>query len=158
MNAGRPVLTVRDGSPRDLEAVVRIENESFADPWSAGALAGELLTDGLRMPLVALFGDELVGYAMNWKVSDQLHILNIAVAGAYRRAGIATALLVEAATRGQERGLVEITLEVRRSNTAAIAFYERHGFVEVGVREGYYADDGEDALIMLCPSIRLIAG
>lgn len=154
-------VTVRAADLADLPAVRRIERASFDDPWSDNALGGELLADDLRLPLVALAGSgdvpQLAGYLMAWKVVDQLHVLNIAVDPAWRRGGVATALLAEAARRARELGLLEVTLEVRRGNDPAIEFYLRHGFVEVGVREGYYSDTGEDALIMTCP-VKDLAG
>jgi len=141
-------LTVRPARERDLAAVARIENDSFADPWTPGALLGELRADALRLPLVAEREGRVVGYLMAWRVVDQLHILNIASDRRCRRLGVGTALLREAARRALADGLREATLEVRRTNTGAQAFYHRHGFAPVGVRAGYYADNGEDAVIM----------
>ena len=159
MSPREETVTVRQGVPADLPAVSRIEARSFDDPWSDITLGGELLADTLRLPLVAMLGDQAdgkpAGYLMAWKVVDQLHVLNIAVDPGLRRGGIATALLLEAARQALEIGLSEMTLEVRRSNDSGRAFYDRHGFIEVGVREGYYADTGEDAVIMNCPLARL---
>ena len=148
-------IRIRPALLTDLPAVRRIECDSFEDPWSDNALGGELLADDLRLPLVALQEDQVVGYLMAWKVVDQLHVLNIAVDAGYLRRGIATDLLREAAGQARAIGLREVTLEVRRGNNPAVAFYLRHGFIEVGIREGYYADSGEDALIMTCPLDRL---
>lgn len=148
---------IRPGRLADLDDVVRIEHASFDDPWSDLALAGELVEDILRLPLVAEVEGRVIGYVMAWKVAEQLHILNIAVDPDLRRAGIATLLLHACAREAIVLGLREITLEVRRSNTPAVRFYERHGFIEVGVREGYYADNGEDALIMNCEVDRLLS-
>ncbi len=151
-----PKILIRPAGLADLQDVLRIEHASFDDPWSDTSLAGELLTDLLRLPLVAEFEGRVIAFLMAWKVADQLHILNIAVEPSLRRSGIATMLLQAAAGEGARHGLNEITLEVRRSNQPAIRFYERHGFIEVGVREGYYADNGEDALIMNCPLRHLL--
>ena len=149
-------IQVRVGGLADLQDVIRIECASFDDPWNDTALAGELLVDALRLPLIAEVDGRTVAYMMAWKIADQLHILNIAVEPKLRRAGIATVLLQAGANEADRLGLKELTLEVRRGNTAAIRFYERHGFIEVGVRERYYADNGEDALIMNCPIGRLV--
>ncbi|MBM4129483.1 ribosomal-protein-alanine N-acetyltransferase [bacterium] len=150
-------LRVRPGGPLDLAPVVAIENLSFGDPWSAAALLGELIADQLRLPLVAERGGEVVGFLMAWRVADQLHVLNIAADPRCLRQGIGTALLRDAARRGLAEGLVEVTLEVRRGNAAARAFYRRHGFRESGVRTGYYADTGEDAIILDC-ALAALAG
>ena len=150
-------MTVRMAVPEDLARVITIEYRSFGDPWSAEALLGELTADGMRLPLVAERDGQVVGFLMGWFVADQLHVLNIAADPRCRRQGIGTALLREAARRGLAQGLVEVTLEVRRTNTAGRAFYHRHGFRETGVRKRYYADNGEDAIILDC-DLSLLAG
>jgi len=146
-----PAVTVRLGSPLDLRAVAQIEQRSFSDAWSLEALYGELCPDNLRLPLVAELEDEVCGYLMAWRVVDQLHILNIAADPQIRRRGIGSALLVAAAREASASGLRELTLEVRRSNQAARAFYRGHGLSETGLRPGYYTDTGEDAIIMAGP-------
>lgn len=143
-------LVIREAGPLDLAAVIVIENQCFGDPWSPESLLGELMGDRLRLPLVAEHAGRIKGFLMSWRVADQLHVLNIAAAADSRRQGIGTALLREAARRGLAAGLVEATLEVRRGNVAARAFYRRHGFRETGVRARYYADNGEDAIILDC--------
>ncbi|MFO7654259.1 MAG: ribosomal protein S18-alanine N-acetyltransferase [Candidatus Krumholzibacteriia bacterium] len=149
-------MTVRPGHLSDLAQVERIERTSFSDAWSRGALASELTSDRLRLSLVAELGGEVAGYLMAWRVPDQLHILNIAVRNDRRRSGVGTALLVAAAQEAAADGLFEVTLEVRRSNTGAQAFYARHGFAPTGVRPRYYPDSGEDALILTCPVPELL--
>ena len=143
-------LYIRLGRRDDLPAVQRIEQGSFSDPWSEQSLADELTSDALRLPLVAESDGQIRGYLMAWRIADQLHVLNIATDPAFLRRGIATALLNTAIRVAHAQGLGEITLEVRRGNRPARAFYDRHGFVEVGVRKGYYADTGEDAVVMTC--------
>ena len=147
---------VRPAGPADLVAVERIERASFTDPWSRGALFGELQADAMRLPLVAEIAGEVCGFLMAWRVVDQLHVLNIAAAPAVRRRGVGTALLLEAARLARAAGLQEITLEVRAGNAAARGFYRRHGFAETGLRPRYYADNGEDAIIMTCALERLL--
>jgi ribosomal-protein-alanine N-acetyltransferase len=151
LSSGAPELVIRKADPADLAVVLRIENRNFTDPWSADALYGELHTDHLRLPLVATSHGVVCGYLMAWVVADQLHILNIATAHTHLRQGVGTALLRRAAVLGQPRGVEEITLEVRESNTSARAFYTRLEFAEVGIRPGYYQDNGENAIIMTAP-------
>jgi ribosomal-protein-alanine N-acetyltransferase len=141
-------VTIRGPRPEDLAAVIRLENLCFADPWTPPTLMGELEPDILRLPLIAELEGKVVGYLMAWKIVDQLHILNIASDPGLRRSGIGSALLKEAARTARRHGISEITLEVRRSNTEARSFYHGHGFIQRGVRTGYYADNNEDALIM----------
>jgi ribosomal-protein-alanine N-acetyltransferase len=89
---------------------------------------------------------ELAGYVICARYADVWHVMNVAVDPPLRRQGVASALLeamIEAA--GAEE---PFTLEVRPSNTGAIALYERFGFRAAGTRPRYYHDTGEDALIM----------
>ena len=74
--------------------------------------------------------------------------MNVAVSDALRRQGIAGKLLTEAMRRGREQGISDYTLEVRKSNKAAVSLYEGLGFRTEGVRKDYYEQPREDALIM----------
>lgn len=148
MDTPVPGITIRPPKPEDVLKVVDLEKRCFTDPWDADALETELGADRLRLPLVAECEGKIVGYLMAWKIVDQLHILNIAADPEIRRMGVGTALLFAAARKAVELGMEEITLEVRESNQEARAFYHRYGFVPTGLRPGYYADNGEDAIIM----------
>ena len=132
----------------DLEEVEVIERESYPTPWSRSMFDAELRKPS-SLALGAFTEDELlVGYAFVSRYVDAWHVMNVAVANAYRRRGIAVALLerlFEVTATDPRRGY---TLEVRVSNTGAIALYERLGFEARGVRRGYYTDNREDALIM----------
>ena len=134
----------------DLNEIERIERESYPTPWSRSMFAGELAKPS-SISLGAFNADaggRLVGYLIISRYVDAWHVMNIAVTNAYRRLGVASAMLEELfrlTERDSERGY---TLEVRVSNTTAIALYERAGFQITGVRRGYYTDNREDALIM----------
>ncbi len=141
-------VRIRPGSPTDLRAVEAIERASFTDPWVRDAIFQELVPSGLRFPLIAEIGDVAVGFLMAWRTPDQLHILNVAVDPGRRRCGIGRTLLEAALAEARRCGFTEVTLEVRRGNEPALGMYRRFGFREVGVREGYYPDTGEDALIL----------
>src|SRR6476660_8443287 len=98
--------------------------------------------------------DELVGYLIISRYVDAWHVMNIAVAPAYRRRGIARGMmerLFEVTARDVRRGY---TLEVRVSNESAIRLYEALGFRARGIRRGYYTDNREDALIMWRDPVR----
>ena len=138
----RPALTT------DLAEVEGIEHRSFPAPWPHSALRQELTPSPLRMPLVAEIDDEVVGFLMAWRTSDQLHIINLAVAPEHRRRGVASTLLHAAIAEARRGRMVEVTLEVRPGNAQARAMYQSFGFGEAGVRPGYYADTGEDALVL----------
>ena len=85
---------------------------------------------------------------LSWKVADELHINNLAVLPANRRAGVATALLNHVMREGARLGAVRATLEVRKSNDAARFLYERLGFALAGVRRAYYSKPDEDAIVL----------
>ena len=131
----------------DLDEVEEIERESYPTPWSRSMFDAELRKPS-SLALGAFTENGLVGYAFVSRYVDAWHVMNVAVADTYRRRGIAVALLerlFDITATDPRRGY---TLEVRVSNTGAIALYEKLGFEARGVRRGYYTDNREDALIM----------
>jgi len=138
--------------PADLERIVAIERQGFLHPWSRELLEKEM-THAWSHVLVAAEdgpgGETLVGYVVFWLVHDEVHVLNLGTALEARRRGIGRALMEEAHAQGRRRGAALSTLEVRRSNTAAIALYLGLGYRQVGVRPNYYAEEQEDAIVMV---------
>jgi [ribosomal protein S18]-alanine N-acetyltransferase len=129
----------------DLPAVLSIERRSFGTPWSLAMFVLELSKPSGICFAVESEGD-LIAYLVCSRYADVWHLMNIAVAPEHRREGIASTLLEHLFREtGPE---ARITLEVRTSNRAAIAMYERFGFRSAGHRRRYYHDNGEDALIM----------
>ena len=145
----RAVIEIRRLSLHDLDAIERIENAVYPTPWSRSMFAGELAKpSSLSLGGFDPDSGRLIAYLIVSRYVDAWHIMNLAVHPGWRRAGVASRLLDELLdlTAGDRcRGY---TLEVRVSNTAAIALYERFGFEASGVRRGYYTDNREDALIM----------
>jgi ribosomal-protein-alanine N-acetyltransferase len=133
---------------RHLRGVLAIEHDANPRPWSHRLFAGELRMPTSRLYLVALQDHEVVGYAGLMTTLDEGHITNIAVHSDHRRRHLATMLMLVMMRRAVERGVVDMTLEVRMSNVAAKEMYRRFGFAPGGVRKGYYQESGEDALIM----------
>ena len=140
-------VEIRTLEAGDLTAIEAIEQRAYPTPWSRSMFASELAKP-TSICLGAFEGDDLLGYVINSRYVDAWHIMNVAVAPARQRRGIATALLerlFELTRNDERRGF---TLEVRVSNEAAIRLYENLGFEARGVRRGYYTDNREDALIM----------
>jgi [ribosomal protein S18]-alanine N-acetyltransferase len=129
----------------DLPAVLAIERRSFQTPWSLAMFVLELSKPS-GICLAATHEDRLIGYLVCSRYADVWHLMNVAVPPEQRRQGIARRLLERLF---EEAGPdARYTLEVRTSNHAAIAMYERFGFRRAGHRRRYYHDNGEDALIM----------
>lgn len=137
----------------DLDRVVAIERASFPTAWRREAYERELLNANARY-LVAKLGGEVVGYAGMWAIMDEAHITTLAVATPYRRRGIGERLLVALLQSAEDAGAGMVTLEVRASNEAARALYERYGFEAVAYMGGYYADTGEEAVVMWLKPLR----
>ena len=131
-----------------IPQIASLEKECFTDPWSENLLEAALF-DPQASFIVAEDGEDgnILGYAGLHAVLDEGYIDNIAVVPDARRHGVASALL-EVFCRFGEVNLAFLTLEVRKSNTAAIALYEKFGFQWAGLRPGYYQHPREDAVIM----------
>ncbi len=147
-NAAYANVSIRQMTAEDIPAVARLEQECFAEPWSENALA-ESLADANYVFFVAAFLDETVaGYVGAYLAADELSITNVAVTDSYRRCGAANQLMKALDAFAKEKNLYGITLEVRVSNNAAIALYEKNGYEKSGIRKEFYSKPKEDALIM----------
>jgi len=93
-------------------------------------------------------GDRLVGMAGIWMMVDEAHVVTIAVRKSHRHRGLGEWLLISLIGLSMQLRAKYVTLEVRESNTTAQALYGKYGFTKAGIRRKYYADNGEDALIM----------
>ena len=127
--------------------IAELEKLCFSDPWSENSIASEL-SNPLSFWLVALDGERVVGYIGSQTVIDESDVLNVAVTPEYRRQGIAQQLIEELSGELRARNVRMLTLEVRVSNDAAIALYEKLGFRQVGRRKNYYFNPKEDAWIL----------
>ena len=145
-------LTIRPLSYADLPQVISIERRAFPTPWSLAMFVLELSKPS-GICLAAVSGGRVVGYVVCSRYHAVWHLMNVAVDVRRRRDGIASRLLTELFRRADRPGQ-QYTLEVRRSNAAAIALYEGFGFRGAGYRRGYYHDNREDALIMWRTALR----
>jgi [ribosomal protein S18]-alanine N-acetyltransferase len=155
MNVAQRVEIRRLGL-EDLDSVERIERDTYPTPWSRSMFAGELAKpSSLSLGAYDAEGDStLIAYMIVSRYVDAWHIMNLAVHNLFRRRGVASRLIGELFERTAGDPRRGYTLEVRISNTTAIALYERFGFEASGVRRGYYTDNREDALIMWKDPIR----
>lgn len=133
---------------KHLRQVVRIETACYPRPWSSALFLSELAQRGSRRYMVAMVGPLVVGYAGMMLVVDEGHITNVAVDPLWWGRGVAAWLLLDQARAAPGLGVAHLTLEVRAGNDRAQALYRRFGFAPVGVRKGYYAETGEDAVVM----------
>ena len=140
-------LIVRPLGPGDLPVILAIQAGSpEAAGWSAGDYARA--ARGEFPAWVAEVSGSVLGFLVARQMVDEIEILNLAVAPAARRAGVASSLLQEALSTGRSLGARRAFLEVRESNRVAQLLYERHGFSICGRRPKYYADPVEDALVL----------
>ncbi|MBZ4401079.1 ribosomal protein S18-alanine N-acetyltransferase [Myxococcus sp. MISCRS1] len=146
-------FSIRQMTEGDLPAVMALEQAAFKNPWSPELLKRELQHEWSTILLVEeprqFVPPLLLGLAIFWIVHDEVHVLNVATAPQHRRRGVARAVMEEVLERGRARRCSLATLEVRKSNEPAIQLYRAFGFRPVGIRPNYYADEGEDAVVMV---------
>lgn len=140
-------VLIEPASRADIDSIHRIESESFPAPWRREFFSSELDAAG-RLNLVAKRSGAVVGYVFAMWVFDEMHVNKIAVAASERRQGIALALMEQCLVFADEHQIRSISLEVRRSNESAQAFYRSLDFAPSYVRARYYPD-GEAAVVMV---------
>jgi [ribosomal protein S18]-alanine N-acetyltransferase len=144
-----PTLKIAPMRRRHLRSVLRIEAEVYPRPWTLGLYLGELaLPEERRIYIVARSGGHVVGHAGLMFAADDGHVTTVAVDPPWQRRGVAARLLLVLFREARVRGATDLTLEVRATNEPAKSLYRRFGFAEAGIRKGYYAESGEDAVIM----------
>lgn len=139
---------IRSMTATDVPQIAALERACFSDPWPEQVLARELEND-LSLWLVAAEGDTVLGYVGSQTVLGETDMMNLAVRADRRRQGIAAALVSALCTAlRREKDAVQLTLEVRDSNEAAIRLYAALGFAQIGRRPNYYFHPKEDARIL----------
>lgn len=155
-DAAVPPVVLTTMRRRHLREVLRIEEKTSSTPWSLGLFLAEIRREE-RDYVVALSdalpqrrgsGSRVVGFAGLLYVFGEGHITTVAVDPEVQGGRIGTQLMLVLVRRAIEHGADSITLEVRASNTAALALYRRFGFAPSGVRKDYYKDPTEDALVL----------
>lgn len=140
-------MIITNMSLQHVAQVAELEKLCFSDPWSEKSIVSELENE-LSLWLVAVDGDAVAGYVGSQTVLGETDMMNVAVAAAYRRRGIAEQLILALVEELKAAGSHCLTLEVRASNAPAIALYEKLGFSQTGLRKNYYRNPKEDALIL----------
>ena len=136
----------------DLDPLLRLERRCFESPWAPQAFEQELVHPQAELWLAYVEEDgedaEPIGYVDFWVVAGEVSLLNLAVDPRLRRRGLARQLLALMEEVGRENSGEVVFLEVRRSNLPGLELYRNFGFVQVGIRKGYYSDNREDALVL----------
>jgi [ribosomal protein S18]-alanine N-acetyltransferase len=135
-------IVIREARPRDLDAIARLENESFETDRVSRRSLREFLRAAHRPVIAATIDDEIAGYALVAlrKTSRALRIYSLAVDARFARRGVGRALLAACEAYARRRRRALLTLEVRYDNSSAIALYESSGFRQFGEHAHYYAD------------------
>lgn len=153
----RDALVLRPVTRADVPALVALEREIFGTPWDAASFEA-FLEPGPTFSCLAVIEERVAGYALGWCSHGDSELMNLAVAPGWRRRSIGQRLVRWALQHAARRGARVMSLEVRASNLAAQALYERHGFVTTTRRRGYYRAPREDALVMRASLVRGAAG
>jgi [ribosomal protein S18]-alanine N-acetyltransferase len=139
----------------DVQQVIAIDQVSFSLPWPLSSFRYELTENLASRCWVAELDGRVAAMLVGWFIVDEIHIATIATHPDFRQQGIGEKILSFALQSAKGEGAISSFLEVRESNTAAIAMYYKFGYVESGRREGYYRDNGEDAILM---TLNLVEG
>lgn len=141
-------ISLTEMNEGDIDEVIEIERGSFPSPWSKRMFLNELSNPNSRIIIARGESDKILGFICFWNVAGEIHILNLAAHPRHRRQGIGKRLLTHVIDSSMKNGAALFLLEVRSRNTTAISFYKSFGFKEAGKRKGYYADTGDDAILM----------
>jgi ribosomal-protein-alanine N-acetyltransferase len=134
----------------DLRSVLEIERLSFPHPWHESTFRGEIQHRPISFPLVVVHTilNRVIGYVIFWLIGEDVQINNIAIHPDFRGMGVGEHVMRQVIEQVRFQGASLITLEVRPSNTAALALYRKLGFKLMGIRKGYYTIPPEDALVL----------
>ena len=142
-------MIIKSISPKHINEIVRIENESFIAPWPK-----QILADHIKKPEffcnIAINGsdEDVAGYSISTLIYDEIHVFKIAVASCHRRKGVAIELLSDVFNFYEKMGALSVILEVRTTNTPAITLYKKLGFEILRIRKNYYGKGRGDAYVM----------
>jgi ribosomal-protein-alanine N-acetyltransferase len=139
-------------TPADIQTLMALEARCFGWPWGRLSFEGEMAAAGAGNRLAWTAADSatrrIVAYIFYRFIAEEVHIFRLAVDPEWRRQGIGARLVEDCLASARRQGLSAAVLEVRPSNTQAVALYRKFGFREIARRPGYYSDSREEALIL----------
>jgi ribosomal-protein-alanine N-acetyltransferase len=148
-------MQIRSATSDDIAAIIGLSSALGLSPWSEAGLAAEIGLEDAVMICAKNDDGSLAGFAVgrtcpaSSREGTDAELYNIGVFPAEQRSGIGSALLAEFVGRASARNAGQIWLEVRRSNSSAVAFYEKHGFRIADTRRGFYTAPPDDALVLV---------
>lgn len=143
----KAVVTVRGMTMEDAAAIAETEHQLFPDPWSEKGVL-ETLEQEKTICLTSEKAGRIIGYLLAYTAAGEAEIARIAVVREQQRQGAARAMMKKLEEVCREKNIVRLLLDVRESNEPARAFYAASGFKEDGIRQRYYEDPQEDAVLM----------
>ena len=141
-------LKIRPAEEKDIDSIAALEPLCFDDPWTPQMIRSDVMDLPFSTYVLGEVDEKLVGYVGIMVVRDECQVNNVAVHPDYRKKGIGGTLLKTALSFAKKNGAEEAFLEVREGNDDAISLYESMGFKRLGVRKGYYENNGENAVVM----------
>lgn len=142
------MATIRRMTSEDVQAVMDVEKASFTVPWTEETFQKEMDDNPYAYYYVVEKEGEIIGYCGLWLIIDEAHVTNIAIHPNHRGNKYGERLFRHTCEEAIAHGAIQLSLEVRVSNTAAQHMYRKFGMVPGGIRKRYYTDNGEDALVM----------
>lgn len=142
------ITTIIDADISHVDAIYKIERESFIDPWEKTSIKKEISLNKLARYRVLVDDERVIGFYGIWLVLDECHIMNIAILKKERSKGNGSIMLEDLIRIARENGAKEISLEVSTKNLNAIKLYEKYGFKIISTRENYYRKENADAYNM----------
>lgn len=141
-------LVIRKMELGDIDGVLKVESETFSDPWPEDIFYQEVIVNDHAHYFVAELDEKIVGYAGFWAVIGDAQITNVAIVPRYRGYKMGEKLFAYTCQQALKLGVKRLSLEVRKSNEVAQKMYRKFGLVPGGIREKYYTDNQEDAIVM----------
>lgn len=141
-------MRIRSMEEKDLPQIMAIERACFPTPWAQQSYLNELRANDYARYFCLENDSEIIGYMGLWFILEEGHITNIAIHPKYQGQGLGELLIRSVIQLMVPEGMERMTLEVRASNYVARSLYEKIGFINAGIRKGYYTDNNEDAVIM----------